>query len=54
MKAILRYKDKVASLGLLPTIITLCGLYFFPARQRAADLRRRLAGSLFLCLPDLF
>ena len=30
MKAILRYKDKVASLGLLPTIITLCGLYFFP------------------------
>lgn len=31
MKLILKYKDKIVSFGLLPTIITLVGLHFFPA-----------------------
>ena len=30
MKVLLNHKDKIVSFGLLPTIITLCGLYFFP------------------------
>ena len=45
MKAILRYKDKVASLGLLPTIITLCGLFFpynFDVRFRIGHQYRSL------------
>lgn len=30
MRVLLNHKDKIVSFGLLPTIITLCGLYFFP------------------------
>ena len=31
MKLILKYKETIVSFGLLPTIITLAGLHFFPA-----------------------
>lgn len=51
MEAILRYKDKVASLGLLPTIITLCGLYFFPTTQM---LGFGLTVSIVLMLYNIF
>lgn len=51
MKLIFKYKDKIVSLGLLPTIITLVGLHFFPA---TATLGAGLLISLTALLYNIF
>lgn len=33
MEFLLKHKDKIVSFGLLPTIITLIGLHFFPTTE---------------------
>lgn len=51
MEFLLKHKDKIVSFGLLPTIITLIGLHFFPTTEM---LGVGLVISITALLYDIF